>query len=99
MDVYLTSWRHINVHWTSRVDDTYIFYQDKDVEKIEKVLDKKFSSLCQWFIDNNLSIHIGYDKTKTIFFLSNEKPSKSKHIIWRLLSKTAQYCRISRMLP
>ena len=31
--------------------------------------------------------------------LSNEKPTKTKQIIWRLLSKTAQYCRISRMLP
>ena len=29
-------------------DDTCIFYQDKDVEKIEKVLNKEFSSLCEW---------------------------------------------------
>ena len=35
-------------------DDTCIFYQDKDVEKIEKVLSKEFSSLCEWFIDNKL---------------------------------------------
>ena len=33
-------------------DDTCIFYQDKDVEKIEKNLNKEFSSLCEWFIDN-----------------------------------------------
>ena len=30
-------------------DDTCIFYQDKNFEKIEKVLNKKFSSLCEWF--------------------------------------------------
>ena len=70
------------------VDDTCIFYQDKDVEKIEKVLNKEFSSLCEWFIESKLSIHFGYDKAKNNFFLSNEKPSKTKPII-----------RISRMLP
>ena len=50
-------------------DDTCIFYQDKDVEKIERVLNKEFLSLCEWFIDNKLSIHFGGDKTKTIFSL------------------------------
>ena len=80
-------------------EDTCIFYQDKNVEKIERVLNKEFSSLCEWFIDNKLSIHFGNDKTKTIFFISNEKLIKTKHMILRLLSKTAQYCRISWMLP
>ena len=50
------------------VDDTCIFYQDEDVEKIEKVLNKEFWLFCEWFIDNKLSIHFGDDKTKTIFF-------------------------------
>ena len=27
-----------------------------------------FSSLCQWFIDNKMSIHFGEDKTKSILF-------------------------------
>ena len=27
-----------------------------------------FSSLCDWFIDNKLSIHLGEDKTKSILF-------------------------------
>ena len=40
----------------------------EDVKKIENVLNKKFSSLCQWFIDNKLSIHFGEDKTKSILF-------------------------------
>ena len=50
-------------------DDTCIFYQDQDVEKIEKVLNKEFLSLFEWFIDNKLSIHFWDDNTKTIFSL------------------------------
>ena len=50
-------------------DDTCIFYQHEDVKKIENVLNKEFSSLCQWFIDNKLSIHFEEDKTKSILFL------------------------------
>ena len=49
-------------------DDTCIFYQHEDVKKIENVLNKEFSSICQWFIDNKLSIHFGEDKTKSILF-------------------------------
>ena len=49
-------------------DDTCIFYEHEDVRKIENVLNKEFSSLCQWFIDNKLSIHFGEDKTKSILF-------------------------------
>ena len=81
------------------VDNTWIFYQDRDVEKIEKVLNNEFSSLCEQFIDNKLSIHSGDDKAKANFFLSNEKPTKTKHIIWRLLFKTAEHCRKYWMLP
>ena len=38
------------------------------LKKIENVLNKEFSSLCQWLIDNKLSIHFGEDKTKSILF-------------------------------
>ena len=57
-------------------DNTYIFNQDKDVEKIEKALNKEFSSLCEWLLDNKLSIHFGDDKTKTIFFSRMKSPPK-----------------------
>ena len=49
-------------------DDTCIFYQHENVKKIENILNKEFSSLYQWFIDNELSIHFGEDKTKSILF-------------------------------
>ena len=35
---------------------------------IEKHLNKYFSNLCEWFLDNKLSIHFGEDKTKSIQF-------------------------------
>ena len=50
------------------VDDAYNFYQDKKVGKKEKVLNEKFSSLFEWFIDNKLSILLGHDQVKTVAF-------------------------------
>ena len=50
------------------VDATCIFYQHDGVKKIENALNKEFSSLCQWFIDSKLSIHLVEDKTKSILF-------------------------------
>ena len=50
------------------VDDICIFYQHEDVKKIANVLNKKFLSLCQCFIDNKLSNNFGEDKTKTFSF-------------------------------
>ena len=41
---------------------------------LKRVLNKEFSSLCEWFINNKWSVHSGNDKTKTVFFLSNEMP-------------------------
>ena len=49
-------------------DDICIFHQDEYLKKIENVLNKEASSLCQWFIDNILSIRFGEDKTKSISF-------------------------------
>ena len=39
-------------------------------------LNKEFSSLCEWFIDNKLSFHSAEDKTKSILFTRSETPSK-----------------------
>ena len=50
------------------VDDSYLVYQHKDVKEIEKNLYKNFSDVCDWFVDNKLSIHLGEDKTKCILF-------------------------------
>ena len=61
------------------VDDICIWYQDKDVEKIEKVLNKEFSSLCEWFLDDKLSLHFGDDETKTIAL--SQKPTQTENIV------------------
>ena len=69
------------------VADTCIFYQYEDAKKIETVLNKEFSSLCQWFIDNKLSIHFGEDKTKAILF-SKETGLKKLIYLFRAIPLT-----------
>ena len=55
------------------VDDNCIVFQDENVTEIEKQLLKDFSSLCDWFVDNKLSVHFGQDKTKSILFGTKHK--------------------------
>ena len=49
-------------------DDSCLVYQHKDVKEIERNLNKNFSNVCDWFVDNKLSIHFGEEKTKCILF-------------------------------
>ena len=49
-------------------DDTCLGFTDKDIKSIENNLNRNFNSLCDWFIENKLSIHFGEDKTKSIVF-------------------------------
>ena len=49
-------------------DDTCLIYMEKDIQKIEEQLNSDFTSLCEWFIDNKLSVHFGEEKTKSILF-------------------------------
>ena len=44
-----------------------------DVMQIEKRLNEDFENLCNWFVDNKLSIHFGEDKTKYILFASKQR--------------------------
>ena len=57
-----------NTHTYLYADGTIIFCQQKDVTEIEKVLNKKFANVCNWFLGNKLSINSGEDKTKCILF-------------------------------
>ena len=36
--------------------------------------------ICDWFVDNKLSIHFGEDKTKSILFSSKSKIKKASHL-------------------
>ena len=44
-------------------NDSCLMYQHRDVEEIEKQLNKGFENVCNWFGDNKLSIHFGKEKT------------------------------------
>ena len=54
-------------------DDSCILYQHKGVVEIEKRLSEDFENLCNWFVDNKLSIHFGEDKIESILFASKRK--------------------------
>ena len=49
-------------------DDSCLVYTGKDIKIIETNLNDNFNSLCDWFVENKLSIHFGEDKTKSILF-------------------------------
>ena len=54
-------------------EDSCFIDHHRDVEKIEKQLNKDFWNVCDWFVDNKLRIHFGEDKTKSILFASKHK--------------------------
>ena len=61
-------------------DDTYLVCQHKDINKTENQLNEDFSNMCDWFVDNKLSIHFDQDKTKPIFFASKFKRKNIKKL-------------------
>ena len=63
----------VNSNLFSYADDSCLMFQHKEVEEIEKVLNNDFENICDWFVDNKLSIHFGEDKTKSILFASQRK--------------------------
>ena len=54
-------------------DDTCIVFQRKSEIEIEKQLIRDFSSVCDWFVDNKLSMHFGQGKTKSMLFGTKHK--------------------------
>ena len=54
-------------------DHTCIFFQHKGETEIKKQLIRYFSSVCDCFVDNKLSIIFGQDKTKSILFGTKHK--------------------------
>ena len=58
-------------------DNTCLIFQYNDIKEIEIQLNKNFSVICDWFVDNKLSIHFGEDKTKSILFSSKRKIKKA----------------------
>ena len=62
-------------------DDTCISYTHKIVKTIEDKLNNDFNTLCDWFVDNKLSIHFGEDKTKTILFSPKNLRKRAEPIV------------------
>ena len=54
-------------------DDSCLVFTGHDVKSIEQNLNRNFNSLCDWFVENKLSIHFGEEKTKSIVFGSRKK--------------------------
>ena len=46
--------------------DSCLVFQENDIIEVEKQLNGDFTNICEWFIDNRLSIHFGEGKTKSI---------------------------------
>ena len=75
---------------------TLVWYFNIKMLSKSKVLNKNFSSLCDWFIDNKLSIHFGEEKTKSILFSSKHKVKKCKPLnIHYKNIKIKQYSKVT----
>ena len=57
-------------------DDSCLVYQHKGMKEIERNLNKNFSDVCDWFVDNKLAIYFGEDKTKCILFGTKHRLNK-----------------------
>ena len=61
-------------------DDACPFCQHKDINKTENQLNQDFSNICDWFMDNKLSILFGEDKAKSVLFASKFKRKNIKKL-------------------
>ena len=68
----------VKCHLFLYADDSCLVCQHKDINDIEKQLNIDFSNICDWFVDNKLSIHFGLDKTKLILLASKIKKKNIK---------------------
>ena len=54
-------------------DHTYLLLSNQNVSSIEKHLNVDFITLCEWCINNKLSIHLVEHKTECILFKKRKK--------------------------
>ena len=88
----------VNCELLLYADDTCLILQDKDITEIESALNKTFSRLCDWFVDNKLGIHFGENKTKSILFGSTHKIKKSKPLNIQYSDiKIKQYSKVTHL--
>ena len=58
-------------------------YQHKDIANFEKVFNEDFENICDWFVDNKLSIYFRDDKTKSILSASKRRAKNIRKLIIR----------------
>ena len=77
-------------------DDTCLIFQHNDIKEIEIQLNKNFSLICDWFVDNKLSIHFEEDKDKSIFFSNKCKIKKASPLNTQYKDiKIKQYAKVT----
>ena len=57
-------------------DDSCLVFLGKDIIEIEKHLNIDFTNICEWFVDNRISINFGEDRNEPILFASKRKIKK-----------------------
>ena len=76
--------------------DTCLVFQHRNIKTIEKNLNRNFSTLVDWFVDNRLRVHFGEDKTKSIlFFLKHRWKSIGQIDISYKDVKIKQYSKVT----
>ena len=63
--VYMSQAVECDLYWYM---DSCLIFQHKNVTEKKTQLNKDFSNICDWFVDNKLSINFGEDKTKSVLF-------------------------------
>ena len=77
---------------------TCIVFQHKNGTGIEKQLLRNFLSLCDWSVDNKLSMHFGQDKTKSVLFGTRNKLRNAKTLnIVSSFTKIKQYAKVKHL--
>ena len=67
--IYVNGMVHaVNCDLLLYANDTGLIFQHKGINIIEHQLNISFSNICDWFVDNKLSIPFSEDKTKSILF-------------------------------
>ena len=62
-------------------DDRCISFMHKNIKSINENIYQDFNSLCDWFLDNKLSIHFSEDKTKTILFCPKNLKKRAEPLL------------------
>ena len=77
-------------------DDTCLIYMGKNIQKIEEQLNSDFTSLCEWFIDNKLSVHFSEEKTKSILFGTKQQLKDQRDLNLKYGDiEIKQHCRVT----